>query len=81
MHGLTSRGCVDDVLNGAGQTAFVVGVPDERVQQLGPIGKVQIERLTRNLRLLGNVRHRDTSFAAHHDQIPGRLENAAPGRT
>jgi hypothetical protein len=75
-----ARRRIIDFLNGRRQPSAIVGVAHERQEKSGPIGKVQIERLTGYVRRLSDVSQPDIGATMPDDEIECGVEDAPPGR-
>jgi hypothetical protein len=68
-----------DFLNGRRQPSAIVGVAHESQEKSGPIGKVQVERLTGYVRRPGDVSQADIGATMPDDEFEGGVEDAPPG--
>src|SRR5262249_38321184 len=69
---------VDNLLNFTGELASFANITHDRVQQFGTVREVKVEGLTRDLRLLRDLRHRGDRCTTDDNQLPRRVEYAVP---
>jgi hypothetical protein len=71
----SAAGSICYFLNFLRQIALLVGMPDQRDQKVGSIREVKVNRLSRDLRRCGDIRHRDASIPAFLDESQGGIQN------
>ncbi len=71
-------GRIGDPPNRRSQPAALVSVTDDRGEELGAVGEMQIQRLSRDTRGSGDIGHPDVGPAAPDHEPERGIEDAAP---